>query len=76
MICTKTLIKASVEAVLTCVVQVEGKHEVQEDVRQLLCGIRGMPVLHHTQQKLNKLGIQVFCKQGESSVFITAHNSL
>lgn len=46
--------------VLTCVMQVEGQQEVQEDVRQLLCGIRGKPILHHTQQKLNKVGIQVF----------------
>lgn len=48
------------EAVLTRVVQVEGQQEVQEDVRQLLCGIRGEPVLHHTQQELNKVSIQVF----------------
>lgn len=52
--------KASVVALFTCVVQVEGQHEVQEDVRQLLCGIRGKPVLHHAQKKLNKVCIQVF----------------
>lgn len=46
--------------VLTCVVQVEGQQEVQENVRQLLCGIRGKAVLHHTQQKRNKVSIQVF----------------
>lgn len=44
-------------AVLTCVVQVEGQQEVEEDVRQLFCGIRGKPVLHHTQQKLDKVSI-------------------
>lgn len=45
---------------LTGVVQVEGQQKVQEDVRQLLCGVRGMTVLHHVQQKLNKVSIQVF----------------
>lgn len=47
-------------ALLTRVVQVKSQHEVQEDVRELLCGIRGKPVLHHTQKKLNKVSIQVF----------------
>lgn len=46
-------------AVLTCVVQVEGQQEVQEDVGQLLRGIRGKSVFHHTEQKLDKVRIQV-----------------
>lgn len=50
----------STEAVLTCVVQVEGQKEVQEDIRELLCGIGGKSVLHHTQQEPNKVSIQVF----------------
>lgn len=53
-------------SILTCVVQVEGQHKVQEDVGQLLSGIRGKSVLHHTQQKLNKASIQMFWKQGLS----------
>lgn len=45
---------------LTCVVQVEGQDEVQENVWKLLRGIRGVPVLHHAQKELNKISIQVF----------------
>lgn len=45
---------------LTCVVQVEGQDEVQEDVWKLLRGIRGVAVLHHAQKELNKFSIQVF----------------
>lgn len=59
---------ASVAALLTCVMQVEGQHEVQKDIRKLLCGIGGMPVLHHTQKKLHKSSIQMFWKQWVSSV--------
>lgn len=51
---------ARAEAVPTCVVQIEGQEEVEEEVRKLLCGVGGQPVLHHAQEKLNKLGIQVF----------------
>lgn len=45
---------------LTSVVQVEGEQEVEEDVRQLLAGVGGQAVLHHGQQELHKLCIQVF----------------
>lgn len=44
-------------SILTGVVQVEGQQKVQEDVGQLLCGIRGEPVLHHAQEKLDKVSI-------------------
>lgn len=47
-------------APFTGVVQVEGQQEVQEDVRQLLGGIGGQAVLHHAQEELHKLCIQVF----------------
>lgn len=43
--------------------QVEGQQEVEEDVRQLLAGIRRQAVLHHGQQELHKFCIQVFWKQ-------------
>lgn len=46
--------------VLTCVMQVKGQDEIQEDIRKLLCGIRGEPILHHTQKKLHKSSIQMF----------------
>lgn len=43
--------------ILTCVMQVKGQHKVQEDVRQLLRWVRRKPVLHHAQEKLNKVSI-------------------
>lgn len=42
--------------------QVKGQDQVQEGVRQLLSGIRGQPVLHHTQEELKEVCIQVFWK--------------
>lgn len=44
----------------TSVVQVEGQYEVQEDVRQLLCGVGRKAILNHTQKELDKFCIQVF----------------
>lgn len=48
---------------ITSVMQVEGQQEVEKDVGQLLRGVRGQAILHHTQEELHKLCIQVFWKQ-------------
>lgn len=62
--------------ILTCVMQVKGQHKVQEDVRQLLRWVRRKPVLHHAQEKLNKVSIQVFCKQGSVRIMSESNKTL
>lgn len=55
-----TLIVTTVFCVVrTAQVEVEGQQQVDEEIRQLLCGVGGQTVLNHIQQELQERGVQM-----------------
>ncbi len=43
----------------TAQVQVEGQQQVDEEVRQLLCGVGGQAVLNHVQQESQERAVEM-----------------
>ncbi len=43
----------------TAQVQVEGQQQVDEEVRQLLCGVGGQAVLNHVQQEPQERAVEM-----------------
>lgn len=49
-------------------VQVESQKQVHAEIRQLLCGVRGQPILHNAQQELGEGCAQVLWERGTQSL--------